>query len=172
MRLMRVALTLGVIAAIVPALFLVAPTAEAQAVTPQLLAQYLGRMSVTWKLDDKDPDVFRITKTTGLKKAEYIEIVITNIPDKDLVTLRAFPKTGGKFLSLAAVRDQTGLMRAMLKNNSTAFGAYILDASGDIGFRYVFTTESGLGYEAFKVAVTELLRIADEVMVPLYTTYR
>lgn len=33
-------------------------------------------------------------------------------------------------------------------------------------------TEDGLGYDSFRVAVTELLRIADTVMVPLYTKYR
>ena len=171
-RLLRVALALGVIAAVVPALFLTAPRAEAQAVTAQLLAQYLNRTGANWKLDEKDPNVFRITKTTGLKKAERVQIVVTNIPDKYLVTLRAFPKTGGKFLSLAAAQDQAGLMKAMLKNNATAFGAYIVDDDGDIGFRYVFTTEPGLGYEAFKVAVNELLRIADDVMVSLYNSYR
>lgn len=53
----------------------------------------------------------------------------------------------------------------MLQNNATAFGAYFIDSVGDIGFRYVFTTESGIGYEAFKVAVNELLRIADDPLV-------
>jgi hypothetical protein len=60
----------------------------------------------------------------------------------------------------------------MLENNATAFGAYIVDDDGDIGFRYVFTTESGLGFEAFKVAVNELLRIADEPIMNLYAKYR
>lgn len=63
-------------------------------------------------------------------------------------------------------------MREMLSKNATAFGAYFVDEDGDLGFRYVFTTEDGLGYDSFKVAVTELLRIADTVMVPLYTKYR
>lgn len=39
-------------------------------------------------------------------------------------------------------------------------------------FRYVFTTESGLGYDAFKVAVNELMRIADEPIMNLYAKYR
>ena len=60
----------------------------------------------------------------------------------------------------------------MLKNNATALGAYFVDDDGDIGFRYVFTTESGLGYDAFRVAVNELLRIADDVMVSLYARYQ
>jgi hypothetical protein len=37
-----------------------------------------------------------------------------------------------------------------------------VDAQGDIGARFTFTTEGGLTYESFRVAATELLRIADE----------
>ena len=34
--------------------------------------------------------------------------------------------------------------------------------SGDIAVRFTFTTENGVGFESFKVAVTEVLRIADQ----------
>jgi hypothetical protein len=63
-------------------------------------------------------------------------------------------------------------MKFMLQDNATAFGGWFVDKDGDIGFRYVFTTESGLGFEAFKVALTELLRIGDEIMVSVYNNYR
>lgn len=169
---LRVGLALGVVAAVVQALLVTVPRVEAQRVTGQVLAQYLERTGVSWKRDDKDPNVFHVTKTTGLKKAERIEIVISNIPERDLVTLRAFPKTGGKYLALAGARNTEGLMKNLLQNNAMAFGAYFVDSDGDIGFRYVFTTESGLGYESFKVATTELLRIADAVMIDLYNKYR
>jgi hypothetical protein len=166
-----VGLCLAVVMAVaLPAIFTGPPAAAG--VAPSLIAQYLGRMNVEWKVDDKDPNVFRVTKTTGLKEAQYVEIVITDIPNNDLVTLRAFSKAAGKYLSLAAAGNSTGLMREMLSKNATAFGAYFVDEDGDIGFRYVFTTEDGLGYESFKVAVSELLRIADAVIVPLYNKYR
>jgi hypothetical protein len=171
-RLIHVGMALAIITAAVPVLLLTTPQAQAQSVSSQLLAQYLGQTGVTWRVDEKNANVFYVTKTSGLKTAERIEIIITNIPDKDLVTLRAFPKVAGKYLSLAAARNQDGLMRTMLRNNATAFGAYFVDEDGDIGFRYVFTTESGLGYEAFKIAVNELLRIADDVMVSVYNTHR
>ncbi len=169
---LRVVVTLGVVAAVVLTVLLAAPLVDAQGVTSKLLAQYLAQTGVNWKVDDKDPDVLRVTKTAGLKKAEFVEIVITNIPSKSLVTLRAFPKADGKFLGLARAGNQQGLMKYMLQVNGTAFGAYFIEEGGDIGFRYVFTTESGLGYEAFRVALSELLRIADEVMVPTYNKYR
>jgi len=160
------------VAAIVSAMLLVAPRAQAQGVTAQVLSQYLDRMGMSWKRSEKDANVLLLGKTTGLKKAERVDMVITLLPNKDLVTVRAFPKTGGKYLGLAAVRDREGLMKSMLQNNATAFGAYIVDDDGDIGFRYVFTTESGLGYDAFKVAVNELMRIADEPILNLYAKYR
>jgi hypothetical protein len=169
--LLRVIFTLGLVAAVIPAVLLVAPRVEAGIESP-VIGRYLERMGVNWKRDDKDANVFRVTKTAGLKRAERVELVISNIPDKDLITVRAFPKVEGKYLSVGTARDKEGLMRAMLQRNATAFGAYFIDEDNDIGFRYIFTTESGLGYLAFQTAVTELLRIADEVMVPLYTTYR
>jgi hypothetical protein len=161
-----------VVAAILPAVFLVSPHAQAQGVTAQTLSQYLDRMGVSWNRSDKDANVLLIGKTTGLKKAERVDMVITLLPTKDLVTIRAFPKSGGKYLALATVRNREAMMKSMLENNATAFGAYIVDDDGDIGFRYVFTTESGLGFEAFKVAVNELLRIADEPIMNLYAKYR
>jgi hypothetical protein len=163
-------LCLVVVAAVATPAVLTGPVAAG--VAPSLIAQYLGRMNVEWKVDSKDPNVFRVTKTTGLKQAQRVEVIITDIPDNDLVTLRAFPQAAGKYLSLSAASNSTGLMREMLSKNATAFGAYFVDEDGDIGFRYVFTTEDGLGYDSFKVAVTELLRIADGVMVPLYNKYR
>ncbi len=168
--LLRVIFALGLVAAVIPAVLLVAPHVEAGIESP-VLGRYLERMGVNWKRDDKDPNVFRVTKTDGLKRAERVELVITNLPDKDLVTVRAFPKVAGKYLSIGVARDKEGLMRTMLQRNATAFGAYFVDEDNDMGFRYVFTTESGLGYASFQTAVTELMRIADDVMVALYNSY-
>jgi len=164
-------LVVCMVAALLPAVLLVAPRAQAQGVTAQTLSQYLDRMGVSWKRSEKDANVLVIGKTTGLKKAERVDMVISVLP-KDLVTIRAFPKADGKYLALAAVRNREKMMKTMLEDNATAFGAYIVDDDGDIGFRYVFTTESGLGFDAFKVAVNELLRIADEPIMNLYAKYR
>jgi len=63
-------------------------------------------------------------------------------------------------------------MKDMLSRNATAFGSYFLDNEGDIGFRFIFTTESGVGYTAFRTVLDEHLRIADEIIVALYQKYR
>ncbi len=170
--LMLLAVALTALAAALPPLLLSTPPAEAQGVSNQVIANYLNRMGVTWKPHSQDANAFVVSKTTGLTRASYVELVITNLAKDDLVTLRAFPQVGGKYLSLGASGDQRGLMKAMLERNATAFGAYFVDNEGDIGFRYVFTTESGLGYDAFRVAVNELLRIADDVVVALFNRHR
>lgn len=171
-RLVMVAIVLGVIVTGLVPMLVSVPLVEAQGVTPELLARYLERSGLTWKRDDKDQNVFRVTKTSGLKRASKVEIVVTNIPDKSLVTVRSFPQTNAKYLGLSQVSDKQGLMNDMLSRNATAFGAYFLDNEGDIGFRFIFTTESGLGYPAFKAVLDEHLRIADEIIVALYQKYR
>lgn len=171
-RLAVLAFVLTALIAALPPLLLSTQRAEAQGVSNQVISGYLNRMGVTWKPHSKDANAFVVSKTTGLKRASYVEVVVTNLAKDDLVTLRAFPQIRGKWLALSGASKQQGLMKAMLVRNATAFGAYFVDNEGDIGFRYVFTTESGLGYDAFRVAVTELLRIADDVVVSVYSQYR
>ena len=171
-RFAALAVLLSAAVAALPPLLFTTQRAEAQGVSNSLISGYLTRMGVTWKPHSQDANAFVVTKTSGLKRASHVEMVITNIAKDDLVTLRVFPQTSGKYLSLGAVRDQAGLTKTMLQRNATAFGAYFVDNDGDIGFRYVFTTESGLGYDSFRVAVNELLRIADDVVVGLYNQYR
>lgn len=171
-RLMLMTIPLSIIAAGALLALVAPPSLEAQGVPPELITGYLERTGLAWKRDDKDRDTFRVSKTSGLKRASSVEVVVTNIPNKSMVTLRAFGLAEGKYLGLSRVTDQQGLMKDMLSRNATAFGAYFLDDEGDIGFRFIFTTESGLGYPSFKAVLDELLRIADEVSLSLYQKYR
>jgi hypothetical protein len=50
----------------------------------------------------------------------------------------------------------------LLEANHRSFATFFVDGQGDIGARFTFTTEAGVGYESFRAAATELLRIADE----------
>jgi hypothetical protein len=50
----------------------------------------------------------------------------------------------------------------LLEANHRAFATFFIDGQGDIGARFTFTTENGVGYESFRVAAMELLRISDE----------
>ncbi|MFY9571123.1 MAG: hypothetical protein WAV20_06990, partial [Blastocatellia bacterium] len=67
-----------------------------------------------------------------------------------------------RYFSLARAADREKLLQRLLETNHRAFATFFIDGQGDIGARFTFTTENGLGYDAFRVGVTELLRIADE----------
>lgn len=159
------------------AVLVAAVQSQAQQLSTQLIADYLdryvrGQSGVTWRRSSSDTSLFYATRTGGLKRADKIEIVVSVDTKNDEVDLLAYPQVGGKYLAESAVRDKAGLERQMLRNNAGAFGGYFLDKDFDFGFKYVFTTESGLGYDAFKTVLDELFRIADDPMVKLYDSFR
>ncbi|HXF81921.1 MAG TPA: hypothetical protein VNN19_04130 [bacterium] len=167
----------GTILAVVLAIAAAAPlittgTADAQATSTEVLAGYLDRMELAWRRAEKDPNLLTVTKTAGLQRAERVELYIYNDPKNAVVDLLVYPRVGGQYLRMAAVSDRAGLMRRMLEENENAFGAYFIDTEGDIGFKFVFSTEAGIGYDAFKAVVGELLRIADDPVVRLVTSFR
>lgn len=163
-------LALLVVAAVAP--LILTRTADAQGTSTEALAGYLDRMGLSWKRAEKDPNLLIVTKSSGLQRAERVEIYIYNDPKNSVVDLLAYPKMGGKYLAVAAASDRAGLMRRMLEENEDAFGAYFIDTEGDVGFKFVFTTEAGIGYDAFKAVIEELWRIADDPVVKLVTSFR
>lgn len=146
------------------------PVADA-AMANSVIASFLNRMGVSWK-NTSDPNEFLVTKRDGLKNADLVEVYIYNDGKNEEIRLRAFPMVSTRYLGLSRSSNQTGLMKAMLNKNERAFGAYFVDPDGDIGFKYVFTTEASVGYVPFRVVVNELVRISDEAVVPLYNQYR
>jgi hypothetical protein len=162
----------GVVAVAMMALPVVttAPAVDA-AMANSVIASFLNRMGVSWK-NTKDPNEFLVTKNKGLKNADVVEVYIYNDAKNDEIRLRAYVIVNDKYLSLSRSSNPNGFMKAMLQKNERAFGAYFLDEEGDIGFKYVFTTEAGVGFAPFQVVVNELLRISDEAVVPLYNQYR
>jgi len=81
--------------------------------------------------------------------------------DQSLV-LTVYPKLKGRYFALARVTDREKMFQRLLETNHRAFATFFVDPQGDIGARFTFTTETGVTYDAFRVAVIELLRIADE----------
>jgi hypothetical protein len=146
---------------------------QAQTVTPALIEEYLNRMRVFWKQHATDAGTYIITATSSsFKEADSVEIVVSYLADDDLVTLRAFPLYRGDYLAVETLGRRAEYAQEMLKRNATAFGAYFVDSDGDVGLRFVFTLESGLGYDAFAVAVQQMTRIAGQVVVPAFLEYR
>lgn len=166
------AVALGVLVLTGLAPLMVTRTVDAQATATDAIAGYLDRMGLSWKRSDKDANLLIVTKTSSLQRAERVELYIYNDPKNSVIDILAYPKVGGKYLALAGVTDRSGLMRKMLEENEDAFGAYFIDSEGDIGFKFVFTTEAGVGYDAFKTVINELFRIADDPAVKLVNSYR
>jgi len=150
----------------------VVPPASAQGTPTDTLASYLDKMGVSWKRSEKNADLLIVTKTTGLSRAEKVEIYVYNNPKDSWIELLAYPLIGGKYLAVSSVSDRTGLMRKMLEANADAFGGYFIDDEGDVGFKFDIASDSGVGYETFRAVVMELLRIADEAVVKMVNSYR
>lgn len=165
-------LIVGVVLLAVAPPLVVVPRASAQGTPSDTIAGYLDRMSVSWKRSEKNADLLIVTKTTGLARAERVELYIYNYPKDSWVEILAYPLIGGKYLAVSGVSDRTGLMRKMLEANADAFGGYFIDDEGDVGFKFDIATDSGLGYETFKAVIMELLRIADDAVVKMVNSYR
>ena len=58
--------------------------------------------------------------------------------------------------------DREKLFQRLLETNHRAFATFFIDNQGDIGARFTFTTEDSIGFDSFRAAVIELLRITDE----------
>jgi hypothetical protein len=76
--------------------------------------------------------------------------------------LTAYPKFKGRYFNLSRAADREKLFERLLETNHRAFATFFIDNQGDIGARFTFSTEDGVGYESFRAAVIELLRITDE----------
>jgi hypothetical protein len=78
------------------------------------------------------------------------------------VVLSAYPKLRDRYFSVGRAADREKLFQKLLEINFRSFATFFVDEQGDIGARFTFTTEDGLGYDSFSVGVLELSRIADE----------
>jgi hypothetical protein len=95
------------------------------------------------------------------KKTRKLDLYVEVRKDQSLV-LTVYPKLKGRYFTLARTTDREKLFQRLLEANHRAFATFFVDPQGDIGARFTVTTETGVAYDTFRVAVTELLRIADE----------
>jgi Putative bacterial sensory transduction regulator len=148
-------------------LFLVAVTlgagasaAQQQGVTTATLQGYLDNMNLRYVPHPKNPDALVVPRSEN-KNAERLDLYVEVRKDQSLV-LTVYPKLRGRYFTLARTTDREKMFQRLLEANHRAFATFFVDPQGDIGARFTLTTETGVAYEAFRVAVTELLRIADE----------
>jgi Putative bacterial sensory transduction regulator len=155
---MKKRITISVLA--VGMLALTASGAQQQALTVQTLRGYLEKMGLRYVPHPKNADALVVPRSEN-KHAERLDLYVEIQKQRSLV-LTAYPKFRGRYFNLDRVSDREKLFQRLLETNHRSFATFFVDGQGDIGARFTFTTENGVGYDSFRVAVTELLRIVDE----------
>jgi Putative bacterial sensory transduction regulator len=135
--------------------------AQQQAVTTQMVRGYLDKMGLRYVPHPKNSAALVVPRSEN-KHAERLDLYIEIRQDQSLV-LTIYPRLRGRYFTLERATDREKLLQKLLETNHRSFAAFFVDAQGDIGARFTFTTEDGVAYDSFRVAATELLRIADEV---------
>lgn len=137
-----------------------ASAAQPQGITTQTLREYLDKMGLKYVPHPKNPSALVVPRSEN-KNAERLDLYVEVRKDQSLV-LTVYPKLNGRYFTLARTTDREKLFQRLLEANHRAFATFFADPQGDIGARFTFTTEGGVSFDSFRVAVTEILRIADE----------
>jgi hypothetical protein len=146
---------------LVVAMFAVgASGAPQQGITLQTLRGYLEKMGLRYVPHPKNADALVVPRSEN-QHADRLDLYIEVRQDHTLI-LTVYPRLNGRYFTLARTIDREKMFQRLLEANHRAFASFFVDGQGDIGARFTFTTETGVPYDSFRVAVTELLRIADE----------
>jgi Putative bacterial sensory transduction regulator len=129
-------------------------------ITLQTLRGYLEKMGLRYVPHPKNPDALVVPRSEN-QHADRLDLYVEIRQDHTLI-LTVYPRLNGRYFTLARSADREKMFQRLLEANHRAFAAFFVDGQGDIGARFTFTTETGVPYDSFRVAVTELLRIADE----------
>ncbi len=143
------------------ALLALAPVGGAQrGITVEALRGYLDRMGLKYVPHPKSSNALVVTRS-GNEHAERLDLYL-EIRDDHTLVLMAYGKQQGGYFNLSRAADRERTLQRLLEANHRAFATFFVDGQGDIGARFTFTTENGVGFESFRAAVTQLMRIADE----------
>jgi len=150
---------------ILPAALLALAAASPQQQPPkgisiQTIKVYLDKMEMQSVPHPRSADTL-VVPATDNHNADRIDLYVERRDDQTLV-LTAYPKFKGRYFNLTRVADREKLFQRLLEANHRGFASFFIDNQGDIGARFTFSTEDGVGYESFRASVIELLRISDE----------
>ena len=137
-----------------------ASASQQSPVTTETLRGFLDKMNLRYVPHPKNPDALVVPRSDN-KYAERLDLYVEVRKDHSLVMI-VYPKLKGRYFTLSRATDREKMFQRLLEANHRSFATFFVDGQGDIGARFTFTTEGGLTYESFRVAATELLRIADE----------
>ncbi|HKP87263.1 MAG TPA: hypothetical protein VJZ26_14260 [Blastocatellia bacterium] len=132
---------------------------QQRGITTPVLKGYLDKMGMQYVAHPKSTNTLVVPRTEN-DHAERLDLYVEIRQDQSLV-LTAYAKYHGKYFNLSRSASREKMLQRLLEANHRAFSTFFADDQGDIGARFTFTTENGVGFESFRVAVIELLRIAD-----------
>lgn len=133
---------------------------DPRAVNTAMLRGYLDRMGLKYVPHPKNPETLVVPRSEN-RHADRLDLYV-EISKENSVVLTAYAKSKGRYFNLSRAIEREKVLQRLLEANHRSFATFFIDDQGDIGARFTFTTENGVGYESFRVAVIELLRIADE----------
>jgi len=134
--------------------------AQQRPVDVKLVREYLDKMQLKYVAHPNSTDTL-VVPVTENSNAERIDLYVEVRTDKTVV-LTAYPRLRGKYFNSGRAADRLKLFQKLAETNFRSFASFFVDDQGDIGARFTFTTEDGVGFEAFSTCVSELSRIADE----------
>jgi len=150
--------------ALFAALFLAGAPASAQSdrdATREKVRQVLttagarSDVNVTFRQSTKNLYNFTGSMTTGMKNAEYLEIVVS-VTKSDTIGFRIYPHYKGGYINLGKARDTNGLMRKLLYYSDQNFLFWGADDTADVFCGYTVTLESGFPSDAIVVILRSI----------------
>ena len=110
------------------------------------------KVNIDFRQSDKNLYNFVGMLKTGLKNADFLEVVIS-VTDQDTIGFRIYPHYGNSYVNIDKARNSVGLMRQLLRFSDSNFLYWGADQSGDVFAGYTFTLESGFPDEAIRVVL-------------------
>ncbi len=123
------------------------------------IEDYLKRMNVVYSHRVDTDNAYVIDYVKRNTNAEHVTVIVMNDEDKHVLDCYAYADL--KLQNIKQAKDREAVMTKLLQLNFRAFGTFFVDPEGDIGVRFTFTTENGVGFDAFKTAVETLRHVAD-----------
>ena len=123
------------------------------------IEDYLKRMNVVYSHRADTDNAYVIDYVKRNSNAEHVTVIVMNDEDKHVLDCYAYADL--KLQNIKQAKDREAVMTKLLQLNYRAFGTFFVDHDGDIGVRFTFTTENGVGFDAFKTAVETLRHVAD-----------
>ena len=122
----------------------------------QLLESAAPDLKVFFNQSQKQPFNYVGSLKTGLVNADSFEIVISVTPN-ETIGFRIYPHYKNSYINVDKVKNNTALMRLLLRLSDRAFLFWGADEAGDIFTGYTFTLESGFPEESIKIVLKSVL---------------